>query len=271
MALMTKDDVPGEIDTTTPSPARMYDYYLGGKDNFAADRDAARKALSVVPQGRQVAWANRRFLIRAVRYLARSGITQFIDLGTGIPTSPNVHEAARSINPDSRVVYVDNDPMVTVHSRAILAGFDDGIEARYGDIRYPRNIAFDTKIREVIDFSRPIGVLFIAVLHFVTDAEEPHKSVAVLRDCIASGSYIAISHITSEGTPPEVMTTIQDAYSQARAPAVFRDRPQIDAFFTGLELVKPGLVEVSAWRGNNRKPATPHALRFLGGIGRKPA
>jgi len=270
MALMTSKDLLEEIDVNTPSPARMYDYYLGGKDNFAADRTAAEKALSVVPNGKQVAWANRRFLVRVVKHLARNGISQFIDLGTGIPTSPNVHEVARSINPGSRVVYVDNDPLVTVHSRALLADIDEGIAAIYGDIRYPRNITLDAKVREVIDFSLPVGVLFVAVLHFVTDAEGPCNSVAVFRDRIAPGSFIAISHITSDGTAPEVMATIRDAYSQARAPAIFRDRAEIGAFFAGLEMIRPGLVEVSDWRGNSRKPANPLALRFLGGLGEKP-
>jgi len=148
---MSGDDSSPDIDVTTPSPARMYDYYLGGKDNFPADREAAEKALSVVQQGRAVAWANRRFLVRAVRYLARNGIRQFIDLGTGIPTSPNVHEVARSITPDARVVYVDNDPVVTLHNRALLANNNTGIAALHGDIRYPLDIATNDALRNLQD------------------------------------------------------------------------------------------------------------------------
>jgi hypothetical protein len=248
----------------------MYDYYLGGKDNFAADREAAEKALSVVPDGRRIAWANRRFLVRVVKHLARCGIDQFIDLGTGIPTSPNVHETARSIIANARVAYVDNDPIVTVHSRALLESAGSGIIAVRGDIRYPLNIITNHAVREVIDFRRPVGVLFVAVLHFVTDGEGPYRAVASFRDRICPGSYIAASHITSDGTAPRVITTIQEAYQRASAPAVFRSRMDIERFFDGLDLVRPGLAEVSQWRSNNRKPANPPALRFLGGVGRKP-
>jgi hypothetical protein len=247
----------------------MYDYYLGGKDNFAADRAAAEKALSVVPDGRKVAWANRRFLVRAVRYLARNGIEQFIDLGTGIPTSPNVHETARDFVPHARVAYVDNDPIVTVHNRALLELAGDGIIAVRGDIRYPLNIITNHAVREVIDFRQPVGILFVAVLHFVRDSEDPYRAVAAFRDRVSAGSYMALSHITSDGTVPHVISTIQEAYQQASAPAVFRSRIDIERFLTGFEVVKPGIVEVSEWRPNNRKQANPPALRFLGGVGRK--
>jgi hypothetical protein len=263
-------ELPLDIDVTTPSPARMYDYYLGGKDNFAADRAAAEKALSVVPDGRQVAWANRRFLVRAVKHLARSGIDQFIDLGTGIPTRPNVHETARSFMPGARVAYVDNDPIVTVHNRALLESAGSGIIAVRGDVRYPLNILTNHSVREVIDLRRPVGVLFVAVLHFVTDDEDPHRVVAAFRDRMSPGSYIAISHITSDGTDPHVVATIQDAYRQASAPAVFRTRAGIERLFAGLRLVKPGIVEVSDWRRNKPAPEHPPTLRFLGGVGRKP-
>ncbi len=257
------------VDPHIPSPARIYDYYLGGKDNFAADRDAAEKALAVVPHGRAIARANRRFLVRAVKYLTRAGIRQFIDLGTGIPTSPNVHEAARSIAPGTAIVYVDNDPIVAAHNSAYLAGLDSRVTAIRGDIRYPLNIITNHSLREVIDFGRPVAVLFVAVLHFITDAEEPYASVAAFRDRMPPGSYIAVSHITSDGTEPAVIATIQDVYSNATAPAVFRSRPQIEQFFTGFDLVEPGLAEGSEWRSRGRKPAKPPALRFLGGVGRK--
>lgn len=200
--------LPPGIDVTTPSPARMYDYYLGGKDNFAADRVAAEKALSVVPDGRKVAWANRRFLVRVVKHLARNGIEQFIDLGTGIPTSPNVHETARSFVPDARVAYVDNDPIVPVHNRALLESSGDGIVAVRGDVRYPLNILNNHSVRQVIDFQRPVGILFVAVLHFVTGAEDPYRAVAAFRDRVSRGSYIAVSHITTDGTDPHVVSTI---------------------------------------------------------------
>jgi hypothetical protein len=262
--------LPADFDVTTPSPARMYDYYLGGKDNFAVDRAAAEKALAVVPDGRQVAWANRRFLVRAVKYLARNGIEQFIDLGTGIPTSPNVHETARAFVPDASVAYVDYDPIVTVHNRALLESAGKGIIAVRGDVRYPLNILSNHAVRDVIDFQRPVGILFVAVLHFVTDEEDPYRAVTAFRDRVCPGSYIAISHITSDGTKPHVVSTIQDVYRQASAPAVFRNRAGIERFFNGLHLMKPGIVEVSEWRRNRPKQSPPHTLRFLGGVGRKP-
>src|SRR5216683_733661 len=267
--VINSHSLPPDIDVTIPSPARIYDYYLGGMTNYPADRAAAERALAVVPHGRQIARANRKFLVRAVKYLARNGVQQFIDLGTGIPTSPNVHEAARAIAPGARVVYIDNDPVVTLHNRALLPPGDAWIAAIYGDIRNPRNITTHPVVREVIDFSRPVGVLFVAVLHFVADSGDPYRSVAVFRDRIPPGSYLAISHITSDGTAPKVIRAIEDAYNQASAPAVFRSREEIRSFFAGFDLVRPGLVEVSDWRGNNRAPENLPALRFLGGVGRK--
>lgn len=264
------DGFPDEAyDLGTPSQARMYDYYLGGKDNFPADREAAEKALSVVPCGRDVAWANRQFLVRAVRYLANNGIDQFLDLGTGIPTSPNVHEIARSVNPDSNVVYVDNDPIVVVHDRARLANQGIGIIAARGDIRYPLNILSNHAVRELIDFSRPVGVLFVAVLHFITQAENPYDAVAAFREHISPGSYLVLSHITSDGTGRETIRTITESYSKASAPAVFRTREQIKAFFDDFDLVEPGVVEVSEWQSETTSVNLP-ALRFVGGVGRKP-
>jgi S-adenosyl methyltransferase len=260
---------PPEIDIRVPSPTRIYDYYLGGKDNYPADRKAAEKALSVVPHGRRVAQANRKFLGRAVKYMARNGIEQFIDLGTGIPTSPNVHDVARSVIPGARAVYVDNDPIVAVHNMALLADSGQGITSVRDDIRYPLTIIRNNAVSEIIDFDRPVGVLFVAVLHFVTDADNPYDAVAAFRDRVPCGSYLAISHITRDGTAPEVISTIESVYALASAPAVFRTRNEIGAFFGGYTLVKPGIVEVSDWRANGKRTAEPPALRFLGGVGRK--
>ena len=256
--------VPG-FDPSVPSPARMYDYYLGGKDNFPADREAAEQALSVVPFGREIARANRQFLARAVTHMARDGISQFIDLGTGLPTRPNVHEVARSLHPDARVLYVDNDPMVCSHARALLAT-NNGVAAIQGDIRTPQAILNDPVTRTMIDFTQPVGVLFVAVLHFLTDDDQPWEQVAAFRWRMASGSMLAVSHITSDGTPPEVQATIQDVYAEASAPAVFRTRQEIKSFFGGLDLIEPGLVEVGAWR--SLRPSPPAPLRFLGGVAR---
>jgi len=253
------------FDPSVPSPARMYDYYLGGKDNFPADREAAELALSVVPFGREVARANRQFLTRAVTAMARSGIGQFIDLGTGLPTRPNVHEVARSVHPDARVLYVDNDPMVCSHARALLAT-NDGVAAIQGDIRMPQAILNDPVTCTLIDFTRPVGVLFVAVLHFLTGDDQPWEQVAAFRWRMTGGSMLAVSHVTSDGTPPDVQATIRDVYAEASAPAVFRTRPEIESFFGGLDLMEPGLVEVGAWR--SLRPSPPAPLRFLGGVAR---
>jgi hypothetical protein len=261
----------GMIDTTKPSPARMYDYYLGGKNNFAADRAAADIALSAVPDGKKAARDNREFLVRAVRYLAGEGIDQFIDLGTGIPTSPNVHEVAQGTNPASVVAYVDNDPMAVAHGRALLADSGNGTIAVDGDIRHALSILTDSPVRDLIDFSRPVGVLFVAVLHFITDEEGPYDAVATFRDHVAPGSYIVVSHITSEGMKPEAVNAIREAYREASAPAVFRSSSGIGKFLDGLSLVEPGLVESRQWRpaGGQAPDDPPASLRFLAGVGRK--
>jgi hypothetical protein len=258
------------LDLTVPSPARIYDYYLGGKDNFPADREAAENALSVVPHGREVARANRQFLIGAVRFMASRGIRQFIDLGTGIPTSPNVHEVARSIDPDAKVLYVDNDPIVCLHASTLLSNVGDGVASIMGDIRSPQDLVAKRELRDLIDFTAPVGVLFVAVLHFLTCADDPLSSVTVLADRMAAGSYLAISHITSDGTAPAVVKAIESAYGSASTPAVFRTTNEIRALFAGLEIVKPGLADVSAWRGHGRiADVEPFALRFLGGVAKK--
>ena len=260
---------PAGVDTQVPSPARIYDYYLGGKDNFAADRAAAEKALSVVPQGREVARSNRQFLVRAVRYMASRGITQFIDLGTGFPTPPSVHQtAAANLTVRPRVVYIDNDPMVTSHNQALLTGSPvAAITVIHGDIRSPGHLFARQELWNAIDFNQPVGVLFVAVLHFIPAEDDPHDSVRAFCAQMAPGSFLAVTHITSDGTTPAVMATIRDAYRTASAPAVFRSRAGIEEFFTGLEIIHPGVVEASAWRA---KASHPLALRILGGVGMKP-
>jgi hypothetical protein len=256
------------VDVTTPSPARIYDYYLGGKDNFPMDREVAEQALSVVPEGRELAQANRRFLTRAVTHLAADSIDQFIDLGTGIPTSPSVHEMARLVNRNARVAYVDNDQQVVVHNRALLAG-GESITAVAGDVRYPAEILDDPGVCEVIDFSRPVGVLFVAVLHFVTDAEDPWDSVAYFRDRMAPGSYLVVSHVTSDGSDPDAVNAIRKVYGSAAAPAVFRSARRIGDFFDGFRLEYPGIVDISEWRPLPGRQIPDVTVRVLGGVGRK--
>jgi hypothetical protein len=252
-----------------PSPARMYDYYLGGKDNYAVDRRAAEKALSAVPGGRQIARANRAFLIQAVTLMAERGVSQFIDLGTGFPTKPNVHQVARAISAGTKVAYIDNDPVVTAHNRALLAK-DDKILALHGDIRHPHSFLGGDEIWQLIDFSQPIGVLFVAVLHFIPPEDDPEASVATLVRNMAPGSYLALSHITSDGTTLKVIEAIHEAYRAASAPAVFRTRDQIRQFFDGLQLIEPGLADLSEWHVSaSRREFGPPALRFVAGIATK--
>jgi hypothetical protein len=260
---------PADFDAHTPSPARMYNFYLRGKDNFEADRQAAKQAVSVVPDSQKIAWSNRRFLLRAVKYMAGQGIDQFIDLGPGIPIEPYVHEMVQGIVPAARVAYIDNDPIVTSHNRSLLACHNRHVLAMHGDVRCPQRILLDGDLNGFIDFTRPVGVLLVAVLHFLTDWDDPSRTVRVFRDRVPPGSYVAISHITSDGTQPNVISAIQDAYAKASAPAVFRSRAEIEALFGGLELVPPGLAEVSDWRREHLRSAHPSALRVLAGIGRK--
>jgi hypothetical protein len=268
-AAKTTEPEPPGIDPTVPSPARMYDYYLGGKDNYAVDREAAEKALSVIPWGRKIAQANRYFLSRAVLLMAEEGICQFIDLGTGIPTSPSVHEIARTIQPDARVLYVDNDPVVTAHNRALLTK-GEGIEAMQGDIREPDSIFASLEFGQLIDFSQPVGVLFVAVLHFTTDEDDPKGIVRAFTRHLIPRSHLAVSHITSDGTDPGVIAKVQEAYAKASAPAVFRTGAEIRAFFSGFDLIRPGLQDVTQWFPYAAVFRTEQpALRFLAGIGRK--
>jgi hypothetical protein len=242
----------------------MYDYYLGGKNNFEADRIAAEMAMSVVPDAQPVARANREFLVRVVRMMADNGIGQFIDLGTGFPTSPNVHEVAQGRNPGARVVYVDNDPVVVSHNRALREG--PGVVAIDGDIRDPHKILSDPALNETIDFGQPVGVLFLAVLHFVPNDLGPGEIVASFQRLMPAGSMLAISHATRTGMPEGVLRTIEEAYKNATAQAVLRTEGEIEALFGGYPLVAPGLVEVSKWRPELRTTRVDTTLRILGGV-----
>jgi hypothetical protein len=214
-----------------------------------------------------LARANRRFLTRAVWFMAAHGIRQYIDLGTGIPTSPNVHEVARQAIPDARVVYVDNDPVVTVHSQALRAA-DDGVIAISGDIRRPQDILTNPEVAGLIDFTQPVGILFISVLHFINSGEDLDGIVAAFRRRMVPGSYLAVSDATTDGADPAVLAEIAQVYEKATPPAVPRPSAQIQELFTGLDLVKPGLVDVSRWRPDTRARATK--LRILAGVARKP-
>jgi hypothetical protein len=269
------EDWTTRINTSVPNPARIYDYLLGGKDNYPADREVADQLVAIAPVTLEVVRDNRAFLRRAVGFLAReAGIRQFIDLGSGLPTHGNVHEIAQSIAPDARVVYVDNDPMVVTHSRALLAG--DNTVAIQADLRDPDAILSDPEVRKLIDFDRPIALLLLAILHFIPDDQDPAGIVARFRDALPPGSYLAISHATKDiptrpdMTPAQMAdmgTKVERLYQVTTASIVTRTGAQIARFFDGLDLVDPGLVEIQRWRPDDQSSLLPGG--FYGGVGRK--
>jgi O-methyltransferase involved in polyketide biosynthesis len=251
--------------------ARVYDYVLGGKDHYPADRAAAEAMLGMFPEIGNMARANRAFLTRAIRHVARHGVDQFIDLGAGLPTSPNTHETARRIMPGARVAYVDHDPMVLAHARALLA-VDDGISVVAGDLRDPAAILASPVLRTLIDFHQPVCVLLVSVLHFLP-AGDADAVVAAVKDLMAPGSYLIISAGTSTGTDPALITQVQAAYGDT-AQVTGRSEAEITAWFDGLLLARPGLVDVWSWRPDGarltRRPPQARA-RFLAGVALKPA
>src|ERR1700678_228831 len=259
-----------KIDTTKPNAARIYDYWLGGKDNFEADRVAAEQILTQLPGQRRSALENRRFLRRAVRFLAaEAGIDQFLDIGVGLPTQGAVHEVAREINPRSRVAYVDYDPVVVSHGRALLATPDRSVVARE-DVRRPQELLANPVIREHLDFGRPIALMVLATLHFVGEEDDPDAITARLREALAPGSYLVLTHICEELLPDKAAARrAMDVYEQAGEPITPRGTEQIRGFFGDFELVEPGLVPKHAWRpATGAAPADPADIS-LGGIARK--
>jgi hypothetical protein len=261
----------GDLRTDRPTPARMYDYYLGGKDNFAVDREAAEQVLKAAPEVRTLARENRAFLRRAVRFLAaEAGIRQFIDVGTGLPTQGNVHEIAQAVDPATRVVYIDNDPIVRAHGRALLPG--DGTTAFIeADMRDPGPILGHPDLRRLIRFDEPVAVLFMSVLHFIADEYDPKAIVAAFRDVSVSGSHLALSHITSPERNSEGASAAADVYkSRATSPAVLRSPEEIQALFDGYDLVEPGLVFLPQWRPDGGATDTDaDSVWMLSGVGRR--
>jgi S-adenosyl methyltransferase len=261
-----------KIDTTKPHSARMYDYYLGGKDNFEADRKTAETLLTVVPTVRTAARENRAFLGRAVRYLVgRAGVRQFLDIGTGLPSANNVHDVAQQAAPQARVVYVDNDPIVLAHARALLTSTPEGRTAYiHADLREPEKILNDPVTRDVLDFSQPIALMLVAILHFVPDEDGPARILATLRDALPPGSYLTASTVTSDHAG-ETLNQAGKAYAAAGVRGALRT---VDEFtelaFTGMELVHPGVVLVSEWRptGDGPRPLPPE-INIYAGIARK--
>jgi hypothetical protein len=262
-----------EIDTSKPHAARMYDYFLGGKNHFAADREVAEKVLATAPTTRIGARENRAFLGRAVRYLVtEAGVRQFLDIGTGLPTTNNVHDVAQRVAPSSRVVYVDNDPLVLAHARALLTSTPEGRTAYIqADLREPETILSSPAVREVLDFSQPIALLLVAILHFIPDEDKPADIIATLLDALPSGSYLVASHVSMEHNPVMIGNAVR-AYREAGLPAQARNSDEFAQLaFGGLELVPPGVVLASEWRpeGSGPRP-TPAEVNGYGGVARKP-
>jgi SAM-dependent methyltransferase len=260
---------PLGIDITVPTTARMYDFWLGGHDNFSADRAAALAVSEVAPETPLVAVENRKFLRRAVRYLAaEAGIAQFLDIGTGLPTQGNVHQVAQAVNPGARVVYVDNDPMVLAHSRALKTGGNTAvIEA---DLREPGAILNHPSTRTLMDFSQPLAVLLVAVLHFISDSDDPYAIVAAICDALPPGSYLVLSHATGGIRGGSAAKVAEHYRKNVASGTTLRSRDEILRLLAGLEFVEPGLVQVPYWRPDEAEPADVGKVWFLGAVGRKP-
>jgi O-methyltransferase involved in polyketide biosynthesis len=266
--------VPPGIDPTKPNIARVYDFQLGGKDNYAVDREVGRQILQLAPEAPSVARANRGFLRRVVRHLIlKEGIRQFVDIGSGLPTQGNVHEIAEEAQPGTRVIYVDNDPVVLVHARALL-DTSDATKVVQADLREPKEILSNPEVREFIDFDQPVGLLLIAILHHLNDDEVPGIT-AELRDALAPGSYLAITHFHNPGSAMPEEAAIAEASEKLLIDKFgsgrFRTTAEISSFFGDFELLEPGVVPLRSWRPDTSQPPTliggDH--RLVGGVARK--
>ena len=257
------------FDTSVAHPARVYDYWLGGKDNFAADREAAERVLAVSPGLRFRVRANRAFLARCVRYLAtEAGIRQFLDIGTGIPSANNTHEVAQAAAPDARIVYVDNDPIVLAHARALLTSTEQG-RAAYIQADLRNTHALLGQAARTLDFSQPVAVMLLGILHLIADSEDPYGIVAQLLDAVPAGSYLAISHPASDIHPTQAEA--QRRYNErVSTPQTMRDHAEVSRFFAGLTLVPPGVVYVHKWRPDPGSEVPGDVASAHGGVGRKP-
>ncbi|WP_320779310.1 SAM-dependent methyltransferase [Streptomyces sp. CRN 30] len=255
------------IDTSRPHPARMYDYFLGGKDNYEVDQAAAEEFMKVAPEVREGVRANRRFMRRAVEHVVREGgVRQILDIGTGLPTEPNVHQIARAIAPDTRVAYIDNDPIVSTHSMALLDAADTSVVL--ADLRDPRAVLDHPEVRAVIDLDRPVALLLVAVVHFLSDADDPDGILATLRDALPAGSYLVLSHATGD-VHDDHREDAAAVYRKATASMNLRPHARVSEFFGDFRLVEPGLVRVTDWRPE--QPPRPDAplIGMYGGVARK--
>ena len=262
------------IDTSKLHPARMYDYYLGGKDNYPADAKAAEEVIATFPEIRTVARVNRSFMHRATRFLAgECGIRQFLDIGTGIPTEPNLHQVAQSVHPDARIAYADNDPIVLLHAQALLRSTPEGRTTYVqGDVREPEKILSSPELAATLDLGRPVELSLNALMHFVPDEFGPYEIVRTLVDALPSGSYLALTHVTPDFNP-EAWEGIEDIYRRGSIPIQFRTRSEVERFFDGLELVDPGVVVAHRWRPDEATTAqnyTDEQVSLYVGVARKP-
>ena len=271
--------VPGDpnwqragINVGIAHPARVYDYFLGGRDNFAADRALGDALTAQIPSAPYSARANRAFLGRAVRYLVKErGIRQFLDIGTGIPSAGNTHEVAQALAPDIRALYVDNDPIVLAHARALMSSNPAGATAFIqADAREPGKILADPALRETLDLAEPVALMLLSILPFFRDDENPQGIVSALLDVLPSGSYLTISHITADFIKPEQAANAVAAGQQSGVTYVPRTQAEIAAFFSGLDLVEPGVVPILTWHPGDGEPVDPHAASHYAGMARKP-
>ena len=269
--------VPPGVDPATPSPARLYDYCLGGTDNFPADRDAGENIRARMPELADAAWANRGFHQRAALWLAASrGIRQFIDIGSGLPTQNNTHQAVQKATPEARVIYVDHDPLVRAYAGALLTG-DGSTRFVTADLRDPDSVLNDPQTRELIDFGQPAGLLVTAVLHFVADGSDPRGLLARYLAALAPGSYLVLSHATADQKPPVTVRTLLEVYSRATEQLYLRTRAQVERFFDGLELVPPyegapaAVTYVGEWGAEDPALADSDGSRWCyGAVARRP-
>ena len=270
---MTSDGAAGEVeppsfDVSVAHQARIYNYWLGGKDNYAADRKAAKAAVEAYPGVASGARANRQFLARAVRHLAgEAGITQFLDIGTGIPTANNTHEVAQAVTPGSRVVYADYDPVVLAHARALLDSTDEGItDYLNADLRDPGAIL--EQAAKTLDFAQPVAIMLIAILHAIGDDEDPYQIVTTLLDAVPAGSYLTVSHPASDIDPEKIADATARLNQLSHQHFTLRDHDGVSRFFTGLELLDPGVIRIEDWRPEpDREPTNLSAV--WGGVARK--